>query len=41
MPLQYVVLDLYVRLDLLAKQNLKVPSNFDEFLTRREGADRR
>ena len=33
MPLQYVVLYLYVRLDLLAKQNLKVPTNFDEFLT--------
>jgi multiple sugar transport system substrate-binding protein len=33
MPLQYVVLYLYVRLDLLAKQNLKVPSSFDEFLT--------
>ena len=32
MPLQYVVLYLYVRLDLLAKQNLKVPTNFDEFL---------
>jgi multiple sugar transport system substrate-binding protein len=33
MPLQYVVLYLYVRLDLLAKQGLKPPSNFDEFLT--------
>ncbi len=33
MPLQYVVLYLYVRLDLLAKQNLKTPTNFDEFLT--------
>ena len=32
MPLQYVVLYLYVRLDLLAKQNLKPPTNFDEFL---------
>ena len=33
MPLQYVVLYLYVRLDLLAKQNLKTPTNFEEFLT--------
>jgi multiple sugar transport system substrate-binding protein len=33
MPLQYVILYLYVRLDLLAKQNLKAPTNFDEFLT--------
>jgi len=33
MPLQYVVLYLYVRLDLLAKQNLHEPTNFDEFLT--------
>jgi multiple sugar transport system substrate-binding protein len=33
MPLQYVVLYLYVRLDLLAKQNLKVPENFDDFLS--------
>ena len=33
MPLQYVVLYLYVRLDLLAKQNLQPPTNFDEFLT--------
>lgn len=33
MPLQYVVLYLYVRLDLLAKQNLKPPATFDEFLT--------
>ena len=33
MPLQYVVLYLYVRLDLLAKANVKVPTNFDEFLT--------
>lgn len=32
MPLQYVVLYLYVRLDLLAKVNLKPPANFDEFL---------
>src|SRR4051812_33333151 len=31
-PLQYVVLYLYVRLDLLAKQNLKPPTNFEEFL---------
>jgi multiple sugar transport system substrate-binding protein len=33
MPLQYVVLYLYVRLDLLAKQNLKPPANFDDFLS--------
>ena len=33
MPLQYVVLYLYVRLDLLAKKNLQPPTNFDEFLT--------
>ncbi len=33
MPLQYVVLYLYVRLDLLAKHNLQPPANFDEFLT--------
>jgi multiple sugar transport system substrate-binding protein len=33
MPLMYVLLYLYVRLDLLAKQNLKAPTNFDEFLT--------
>ena len=33
MPLQYVILYLYVRLDLLAKQNLKPPTNFDEFLS--------
>jgi multiple sugar transport system substrate-binding protein len=33
MPLQYVVLYLYVRLDLLAKQNLKPPASFDEFLS--------
>ncbi len=32
-PLQYVVLYLYVRLDLLAKQNLAPPTNFDDFLT--------
>jgi multiple sugar transport system substrate-binding protein len=32
-PLQYVILYLYVRLDLLAKQNLKPPTNFDEFLS--------
>ena len=31
-PLPYVILYLYVRLDLLAKQNLKPPTNFDEFL---------
>jgi multiple sugar transport system substrate-binding protein len=33
MPLQYVVLYLYVRLDLLAKHNLAPPATFDEFLT--------
>jgi len=33
MPLQYVVLYLYVRLDLLAKHNLTPPTTFDEFLT--------
>jgi multiple sugar transport system substrate-binding protein len=33
MPLQYVVLYLYVRLDLLAKHNLNPPATFDEFLT--------
>jgi len=33
MPLMYVLLYLYVRLDLLAKQNLKPPTNFDEFLS--------
>jgi multiple sugar transport system substrate-binding protein len=33
MPLQYVILYLYVRLDMLAKQNLKPPTNFDEFLS--------
>lgn len=33
LPLQYVVLYLYVRLDLLAKQNLKPPRNFEEFLS--------
>ncbi len=33
MPLQTVILYLYVRLDLLAKQNLKPPTNFDEFLS--------
>jgi multiple sugar transport system substrate-binding protein len=33
MPLQYVVLYLYVRLDLLAKQNLAPPDNFGAFLT--------
>src|SRR3984885_16351376 len=32
MPLQYVVMYLYVRLDLLAKVNQKPPTNFDEFL---------
>ncbi len=32
MPLMYVLLYLYVRLDLLAKQNRKPPTNFDEFL---------
>ena len=32
MPLQYVVLYLYVRLDLLAKQNLNPPATFEEFL---------
>ena len=31
-PLQYVVLYLYVRLDLLAKAGVKVPTNWDEFL---------
>ena len=29
-PLQYVILYLYVRLDLLAKQNMKPSTNFDE-----------
>ncbi len=33
MPLQYVVLYLYVRLDLLAKAGVKPPSNFEDFLT--------
>lgn len=33
LPLMYVILYLYVRLDLLAKQNLKPPTNFDEFLS--------
>jgi multiple sugar transport system substrate-binding protein len=33
MPLQYVVLYLYVRLDLLAKSNLQPPTSFEEFLT--------
>ena len=32
MPLQYVVLYLYVRLDLLAKVGLKAPTNFEDFL---------
>ena len=32
MPLQYVVLYLYVRLDLLAKAGVKPPTNFEEFL---------
>jgi multiple sugar transport system substrate-binding protein len=31
LPLQYVVLYLYVRLDMLGKHNLQPPSNFDEF----------
>ncbi len=31
LPLQYVVLYLYVRLDMLAKHNLQPPTNFDEF----------
>lgn len=33
MPLQYVVLYLYVRLDLLAKHGLQPPADFDGFLT--------
>jgi multiple sugar transport system substrate-binding protein len=33
MPLQYVVLYLYVRLDLLQKAGVKPPTTFDEFLT--------
>ena len=32
MPLQYVVLYLYVRLDLFARHNLQPPTTFDEFL---------
>lgn len=32
LPLQYVVLYLYVRLDLLAKHNLQPPATFDAFL---------
>ncbi len=33
LPLQYVVLYVYVRLDMLAKHNLQPPTNFDEFRT--------
>ena len=40
MPLQYVVMYLYVRLDLLAKMNLKPPTNFDEFLAAAKATDR-
>lgn len=32
LPLQYVVLYLYVRQDWCAQKNLKLPANFDEFL---------
>ncbi len=41
MPLQYVVLYLYVRLDLLAKVNLKPPDQLRRVPDRREGDDRR
>ena len=37
LPLQYVVLYLYVRQDWLAQKNLPLPTTFDEFLDRGEG----
>jgi multiple sugar transport system substrate-binding protein len=33
LPVQYVVLYLYVRQDWFAQKNLKLPTNFDDFLT--------
>ncbi len=40
-PLQYVVLYLYVRQDWFAQKKLPMPTTFDAFLRRREGAHRR
>ena len=40
-PLQYVILYLYVRQDWFAQKNLPMPTSFDAFLARRGGADRR